>query len=113
METYHKQTFDAYTIFFRDGSKRIYEEFGINRKIPIKQVLNAMIEASYNHLCQAVLSREILTGATAPIQDGIATVRYKEIITDKLMGIMSEDLTRSSSSHVYTIIKVKRLKKKG
>lgn len=112
-ETYDKQSFDAFTIFFRDGCKKIYEEFGVARKVPLKQVLNAMIEASYNQLCQAILSREILTGAIAPIQDHIRTVKYKEAISDKLMGIISEDLTLSSSTDVYTIFKVKRPKKKG
>jgi hypothetical protein len=112
-ETYHKQTFDAFTIFFQNGCKKIYEEFGISRKVPLKQVLNAMIEASYNNLSQAILTREILTGASAPIQTGVPTVRYKEIVTDKLMGIMSEDLTLSSPSHSYVIVRVKKPKKKS
>jgi hypothetical protein len=111
-ETYHKETFDAFMIFFRNGGKKIYEEFSINRKVPLKQVMNAMIEASYNNLCQAILAKAILLGEIEPVPPTrIVPLRYKEFTVDKLMGLMSQDLTSSSSGDAYSIWKMKRKKK--
>lgn len=90
---------------FEDARKKVYRQY--NGKIPLGDLVDVMIEASYENLIDVIVAKFILEGK---LQGPITTlklpkdkIREREMATAKILEIMGIDLMTVDTKHEYFV----------
>lgn len=111
-----KNIYQEFLLEFKKAHTEVWKNYtnvGSGEKVPISDLIDSLVEASYQNLVDSVMSRLILLGRVSNTKDQTPASRIKsrEMATVQILMQMGLDLQMLDTKHEYSVSIVKRERK--